>query len=214
MPARLLGIARRPVAATSMAPPMRSMLTVLGLSVSLLAVLSVVGAGQARAAFSPTDTSFLSSGALTSGATVPITSSLPSSTLTFVPTPALPAPPVRVVSPATKVLAAAAALRGRPYSYGASGPSSFDCSGYTRYVFAHALGRSLIHSSASQYAASRKIAKSAVQPGDLVFYTSGGRVYHVGIYAGGGLIWDAPHTGETVRLERIATSSWVAGRVL
>ena len=72
----------------------------------------------------------------------------------------------------------------------------------------------MIHSSASQYAHSIKIAKSAIRPGDLVFYTSGGSVYHVGIYAGSGLIWDAPHTGLTVRLEKIATSSWVAGRVL
>jgi cell wall-associated NlpC family hydrolase len=127
---------------------------------------------------------------------------------------ATPAPPAPVVTPAAKVLAAAASLRGRPYRYGATGPSSFDCSGFTRYVFAHAVGRSLVHSSATQYADSIKIAKSAIRPGDLVFYTSGGRVYHVGIYAGSGLIWDAPHTGETVRLESIATSSWVAGRVL
>ena len=127
---------------------------------------------------------------------------------------ALAVPVKPVVTSAARVLAEAAALRGRPYVYGASGPSSFDCSGYTRYVFAHSVGRSLVHSSASQYAGSTKIAKSAIQPGDLVFYTSGGRVYHVGIYAGGGLIWDAPHTGETVRLEKIATSSWVAGRVL
>ena len=129
------------------------------------------------------------------------------------PRPVPPIPPVPVVTPAAKVLAMAAALRGRPYQYGASGPSSFDCSGFTRYVFGHALGRSLVHNAAAQYADSLKLDRSAVRPGDLVFYTSGGWVYHVGIYAGGGLIWDAPHTGETVRLERIATSSWVAGRV-
>jgi len=123
-------------------------------------------------------------------------------------------PPAPVVTPASKVLAEAFALRGRPYRYGASGPTSFDCSGFTRYVFGRALGRVLVHSSATQYADSIKIAKSAIRPGDLVFYTSGGRVYHVGIYAGAGLIWDSPHTGQTVRLEKIATSSWVAGRVL
>lgn len=134
----------------------------------------------------------------------------PSSVLTIIK----PVPVVPVVTPAARVLAYAASLRGRPYRYGASGPSSFDCSGYTRFVFAHSVGRDLIHSSASQYAHSLKIAKSAIRPGDLVFYTSGGRVYHVGIYAGAGLIWDAPHTGQTVRLEHISTSSWVAGRVL
>src|SRR5450631_3549655 len=111
----------------------------------------------------------------------------------------VPPPPVvaprPVVTPASRVLAYAALLRGRPYQYGASGPSAFDCSGYTRYVFAHSVGRSLVHNAAGLYAASIKIAKSAIQPGDLVFFTSGGYVYHVGIYAGRGLIWDAPHTG-------------------
>ena len=126
----------------------------------------------------------------------------------------VPVKVVPVVTAATKVLAYAATLRGRPYSYGAAGPSAFDCSGYTSYVFAHAVGRTLAHSSATQYANSTKIAKSAIRPGDLVFFTSGGRVYHVGIYAGGGLIWNAPHTGTVVRLETISTSSWVAGRVL
>ena len=122
--------------------------------------------------------------------------------------------PAPVVTSASRVLALAAALRGRPYVYGASGPSAFDCSGFTRYVFAHSVARSLVHNAAAQYAASVKIAKSSIRPGDLVFYTYGGWVYHVGIYAGRGLIWDAPHTGQTVHLEAIATSSWVAGRVL
>lgn len=126
----------------------------------------------------------------------------------------VPVKAVPVVTAATKVLAYAASLRGRPYSYGAAGPSAFDCSGYTSYVFAHAVGRTLAHSSATQYANSIKIARSSIRPGDLVFFTSGGTVYHVGIYAGGGLIWNAPHTGTVVRLETISTSSWVAGRVL
>ena len=135
----------------------------------------------------------------------------PSLNVVITPVPVVVAP---VVTPAAKVLAYAATLRGRPYSYGAAGPSAFDCSGYTSYVFAHAVGRSLAHSSATQYANSIKIAKSAIRPGDLVFFTSGGSVYHVGIYAGGGLIWNAAHTGTVVRLETISTSSWVAGRVL
>jgi cell wall-associated NlpC family hydrolase len=108
----------------------------------------------------------------------------------------------------------AASLRGRPYHFGSVGPRSFDCSGYTRFVFAHAVHRSLPHSSAGQYRLAHKIAKSAIRPGDLVFFVSGGHVYHVGIYAGHGLIWHAPHTGDHVRLARISTSSWVAGRVL
>jgi cell wall-associated NlpC family hydrolase len=129
--------------------------------------------------------------------------------------PALPARPKPVsVDRAGLVLREAASLAGRPYHYGAAGPRSFDCSGYTRFVFRAALGRSLPHSSSAQYRLSHKIAKSAIRPGDLVFFVSRGHVYHVGIYAGHGLIWHSPHTGDRVRLAAISTSSWVAGRVL
>jgi cell wall-associated NlpC family hydrolase len=126
-----------------------------------------------------------------------------------------PRPAARpAVNRAGLVLRVAASLRGRPYHFGAVGPRSFDCSGFTRYVFARAVHRSLPHSSAAQYRLAHKIAKTAIRPGDLVFFVSGGHVYHVGIYAGHGLIWHAPHTGDHVRLARISTSSWVAGRVL
>jgi cell wall-associated NlpC family hydrolase len=118
------------------------------------------------------------------------------------------------VNRAGLVLRRAASLAGRPYHYGGVGPRSFDCSGYTRYVFGTAVERSLPHSSSAQYRLSHKIAKSAIRPGDLVFFVSRGHVYHVGIYAGHGLIWHAPHSGDHVRLAKISTSSWVAGRVL
>jgi cell wall-associated NlpC family hydrolase len=121
---------------------------------------------------------------------------------------------VAAPSRAVLVMRMAAALSGRPYLYGAAGPSSFDCSGFTRYVFGRAVGRVLPHNAAAQYALSHKIAKSAIRPGDLVFFVSNGYVYHVGIYAGHGLIWHAPYPGDHVRLARIFTSSWVAGRVL
>jgi len=113
-----------------------------------------------------------------------------------------------------RVLRVAASLAGRPYRYGGTGPGSFDCSGYTRYVFGLAAHRSLPHSSSAQLSVAHRIARSAVRPGDLVFFVSGGHAYHVGIYAGRGLIWHAPHTGDHVRLQHIFTSSWVAGRVL
>ena len=117
------------------------------------------------------------------------------------------------LSRAMLVLREAAALAGRPYVYGAAGPRSFDCSGFTRYVFA-TVGRYLPHNAAAQFALSHKIAKSAIRPGDLVFFVSYGYIYHVAIYAGHGLIWHAPHSGDHVRLATISTNSWVAGRVL
>ncbi len=119
-----------------------------------------------------------------------------------------------VLPPSTRVLALAAALRGRPYVWGAAGPSRFDCSGFTMYVLARAAGRHLPHSAAGQYAVSRHEAKSAVRPGDLVFFLHGGHVYHVGIYAGHGLMWHAPHPGDHVRLAPVYSSSWAAGRVI
>jgi cell wall-associated NlpC family hydrolase len=113
-----------------------------------------------------------------------------------------------------RVLALAAALRGRPYEYAAAGPYAFDCSGYTQYVYSHAAGIYLPHNAAEQYTVSEKISRSAIRPGDLIFFYSSGGIYHVAIYAGSGLIWHAPYPGTTVRLERIWTSSWVAGRVI
>jgi cell wall-associated NlpC family hydrolase len=128
--------------------------------------------------------------------------------------PAISAAALRIATDLRRVLALAVALRGRPYVYAGSGPYAFDCSGYTRYVYGHAAGVSLPHNAAMQYSVSTKISKSAIRPGDLVFFTSGGGIYHVAIYAGSGLIWHAPYPGTTVRLERIWTSSWVAGRVI
>ncbi len=87
---------------------------------------------------------------------------------------------------------------GCSYVYGASGPNSFDCSGFTSYVYRH-FGKSIPRSSSAQYAGCRKISKSSLRPGDLVFFTghSGGSVGHVAIYMGGGRIIHAanPRSG-------------------
>lgn len=107
----------------------------------------------------------------------------------------------------------AASKRGTPYQYGATGPRSFDCSGYTRWVFAR-IGRHLPRTSREQSAAVRHVSRSHRRLGDLVFFSSGGRVFHVGIYAGRNSIWHAPHTGSVVHRERIWTNSGVSyGRV-
>lgn len=100
---------------------------------------------------------------------------------------------------------------GDPYVYGAAGPGSFDCSGLTQYVYAQ-VGVSLPHSSSAQAAVAQQV--SDPQPGDLVFFSDGGGVYHVAIYAGDGMIWHAPRTGDVVSLEPIWTSSVFYGRVL
>ena len=99
-------------------------------------------------------------------------------------------------------VAYASTLTGRPYVYGASGPSSFDCSGFTMYVYAH-FGVSLPHNSAAQYAAVPHVAASDKLPGDLLFFRTGGSITHVGIYAGGNDMYAAPHSGDVVKRQPI-----------
>jgi cell wall-associated NlpC family hydrolase len=111
-----------------------------------------------------------------------------------------------------RAVAEAAKHRGAPYQYGATGPSRFDCSGFTRYVWSR-LGKSLPHNSAQQYNSVRHIAKSAMAVGDLVFITSGGGIHHVGIYAGNGKMWHSPKSGDVVKLAPIYSSSYYVGRV-
>ena len=86
---------------------------------------------------------------------------------------------------------------GDAYSYGAAGPSAFDCSGLTMMSWAQA-GVGLPHSSSAQYGSGPHIASGALQPGDLVFYYQ--PISHVGIYIGGGRIVHAanPSTGVVV----------------
>ena len=111
-----------------------------------------------------------------------------------------------------RVVRIAASKAGTPYRYGATGPRAFDCSGYTRWVF-RKVGRYLPRTSSAQARATRHIRRSQRHRGDLVFFRSGGHVYHVGIYAGRGRIWHAPRSGERVHRERIWTRSVSYGRV-
>lgn len=110
-----------------------------------------------------------------------------------------------------EIIALASNEAGDPYVYGAAGPDAFDCSGLTQYVFAQ-IGVSLPHSSSAQVASTQQV--SDPQVGDLVFFTGSGGVYHVAIYAGDGMVWHAPNSGEVVSLEPIWTSSVFYGRVV
>ena len=117
---------------------------------------------------------------------------------------------------ADKLIAEAARHRGKPYRYGATGPNSFDCSGFTGYVFRVALGKVLPRSSRDQYAgAPIKLARGSERPGDLIFtYDSSGRIYHVGLYAGNGMMWHSPQSGDVVKYSSIYTRSYKVGRYL
>ncbi|MCU1673923.1 MAG: hypothetical protein JWN77_2036 [Frankiales bacterium] len=108
-----------------------------------------------------------------------------------------------------RVLAEARRHNGKPYRYGAVGPSAFDCSGFTRYVFGR-LGKSLPHNASAQRSSVQAVSRANARPGDLVFMDGNG---HVGIYAGDGMMWDAPRAGKNVSLRRIYASSYAVGRV-
>jgi peptidoglycan DL-endopeptidase CwlO len=110
---------------------------------------------------------------------------------------------------AAAAVAYARAQVGRPYCYGGSGPSCFDCSGLTMMAWKQA-GISLPHSSAAQYNVGRRISASELQPGDLIFYYS--PISHVSIYIGGGQRISATHTGDYVRVQSLGSSIVGYGR--
>ena len=91
-------------------------------------------------------------------------------------------------SKASAIINKAYSKMGSPYVWGAEGPNSFDCSGFTSYVFRHAAGISLPRTSISQAGVGVSVSKSQLKPGDLVFFDSDrdGDISHVGIYVGGG----------------------------
>jgi len=71
---------------------------------------------------------------------------------------------------------------GKKYVWGAEGPNSFDCSGLTSYVYRNALGKVIPRTSSAQSKYGQYVSKSELQPGDLIFSGSKGKVSHVGIY--------------------------------
>jgi len=113
------------------------------------------------------------------------------------------------VSTSGGVLGIAASLAGIDYVYGGTTPAGFDCSGFTQYIF-DKVGISLPRTAEQQRQFATPV--SDPQPGDLVFF--GAPAYHMGIYAGGGKLWDSPRTGSQVSLRSIWTTSGVTyGRV-
>ncbi|MFB8102154.1 MULTISPECIES: C40 family peptidase [Streptomyces] len=101
---------------------------------------------------------------------------------------------------AEKVLAFARAQIGKPYVWGASGPSSYDCSGLTQAAWREA-GVTLPRTTWDQVKVGTRVATSDLQPGDLVFFYDD--ISHVGIYKGDGMMIHAPKPGANVREESI-----------
>ncbi|WP_055467456.1 C40 family peptidase [Streptomyces ardesiacus] len=86
---------------------------------------------------------------------------------------------------------------GSPYVWGATGPNAFDCSGLTQAAY-RAAGVSLPRTTYAQIGAGRRVSRSELLPGDLVFFYSG--ISHVGIYVGNGRMIHAPNPSAPVRV--------------
>jgi cell wall-associated NlpC family hydrolase len=94
-------------------------------------------------------------------------------------------------------VSAALAQVGDPYSWGAAGPNAFDCSGLTMFAY-RAAGVGLPHSSRMQSTTGRAVSRSALQPGDLLFFYS--PVSHVAMYIGNGQMVHASTYGQPVKV--------------
>ncbi|WP_396334948.1 NlpC/P60 family protein [Clostridium sp.] len=98
---------------------------------------------------------------------------------------------------------------GKPYVWGATGPNSFDCSGLTQYVYKQALGIEITRTTNTQINVGREVSRSELQPGDLLFPTSG----HVQIYVGNGKVIHSPEPGRVVE-EVPMYGFWRARRIV
>ncbi|WP_395572090.1 NlpC/P60 family protein [Streptomyces sp. BK79] len=108
--------------------------------------------------------------------------------------------PATAQAPSSRAAAALAYARqklGSPYVWGATGPDAFDCSGLVQAAY-RAAGVSLPRTTYAQIDAGRRVGRSELRPGDLVFFYSG--ISHVGIYAGNGQMIHAPNPSAPVRV--------------
>lgn len=113
-----------------------------------------------------------------------------------------------------QILAEAKKHTGALYKYAAAGPSRFDCSGFTMYVYRKAAGKSLPHKANSQQKYGKAVSKSKMQAGDLIVFRSGSYGTHAGIYAGGGYMYDSPHSGARVGKHKVYSGNYVVRRLV
>ncbi|HEX2895107.1 MAG TPA: NlpC/P60 family protein [Marmoricola sp.] len=187
-----------------MSPLMRGLLrpalnTTMAAALAALAVLGTTSSGSPTAASD-------------APAQAPTTPEITLSSASVTPTPSTRA--ARIAARGERVLRVAKRQEGDRYVYGGSGPNAFDCSGLTAYAYRLATGKHLPHSASAQQGRTYRISARSARPGDLVFFhSSGGYVYHVGIYAGHHTVVHAPYPGQRVKRERIWTSAVTYGRV-
>ncbi|WP_426568699.1 NlpC/P60 family protein [Streptomyces canus] len=91
---------------------------------------------------------------------------------------------------------------GKPYEWGAEGPTSYDCSGLTSQAWAHA-GTPIPRTSQQQWARLKRVPLTELRPGDLVVYYP--EATHVAMYLGDGRVVQAPRTGEKIKISPVAS---------
>ena len=109
-----------------------------------------------------------------------------------------------------KIVSLAKKQVGKRYVYGATGPSSFDCSGLTSYVYSHAIGKYITRTTYTQVKKGKTVAVSTsrLKKGDLLFWGSKSSPYHVGIYIGGGQYVHAATPSQGVRKQYLSSYFW------
>ncbi len=112
---------------------------------------------------------------------------------------------------ASDLVVNAMSFLGVPYRRGGTNSDTgFDCSGFVRAMYESTLGLVLPHNAKAQAAATEKIDRSELQPGDLVFYNTLRKAFsHVGIYIGEGKFIHSPRSGGQVRIENMNDAYWV-----
>jgi cell wall-associated NlpC family hydrolase len=97
--------------------------------------------------------------------------------------------------------------KGDRYQYGGTGPHSFDCSGLVQWAYKKAGRKKIPRTASAQAAWGHRIKRKNAHLGDLVFFHSGGHVYHAALYAGHNRVFHASRPGKPIGFEKIWTSS-------
>ncbi len=116
----------------------------------------------------------------------------------------------KVEASATELVMNSMAFLGVPYKRGGNNADTgFDCSGFVRAIYEQTAGLLLPRRAEQQAAATQKIDKTELKPGDLVFFNTMRRAFsHVGIYVGNGKFIHSPKPGAEVRVEDMGVSYW------